>query len=200
MRELPEPDTEGRKTVSHAVAGRESRRSFADEPLDERDIAQVLWAAQGVTHTIDGVEMRTAPSAGATYPLTVFLEVHEGGCKTLDAGVYRYVPDADAHSLEKHLEASVRDELVAAAGEQRVVRGAPASIVVTAEYERTTSEYPRHGERYVHMEAGHVAQNVHLICEERDLCSCPVGAWRRTRPAVHRSIRQTLTETATGFC
>lgn len=177
MRELPEPDTEGRKTVSRAVADRESRRSFTDEPLDERDVTQVLWAAQGVTHTRDGVEMRTAPSAGATYPLTVFLEVREGGCETLDAGVYRYVSDADAHSLEKNLDASVRDELVAAAGGQNVVRDAPASVVVTAEYERTTREYPHHGERYAHMEAGHAAQNVHLVCEEHDLCSCPVGAF-----------------------
>ena len=177
MHQLPEADTEGRKTVSRAVADRESRRSFADEPLDETDVAQALWSAQGVTHQRDGVEMRAAPSAGATYPLTVFLEVRRNGCETLGAGVYRYVPDAEPHAVEEHTASSVRDELVAAAGGQNVVRDAPVSVVMTADYAITTREYPHHGERYVHMEAGHAAQNVHLVCEERGMVSCPVGAF-----------------------
>jgi SagB-type dehydrogenase family enzyme len=173
--ELPEPDPDGQTSVERAIATRASRRSFARTPVTIEDISQILWAAQGLTHVRDGVEMRAAPSAGATYPLIVFLEVTSGGNADLDRGLYRY--DPGRHVLESELDASVHDGLTQAALGQEVVGDAPTTIVLAANYERTRRQYPEHGDRYVHMEAGHVAQNVHLVCESRRLNTCPVGAF-----------------------
>ena len=173
--DLPEPELDGTTSVARAIATRASRRTFADEPEGLAAVSQLLWAAQGITHTGDGIEMRAAPSAGATYPFVAFLEVAPGGCERLDAGVYRYEPTD--HELRRSVETAVRGELVSAALNQPVVERAPATIALAAEFDRTVREYPDHGERYVHMEAGHIAQNVHLVCEGRELHSCPVGAF-----------------------
>jgi len=173
--ELSEPETAGSTSVERAIATRESRRSFARTPVELEDVAQLLWAAQGVTHQRDGVEMRAAPSAGATYPLVVFLASSATGVDELEAGLYRYQPGD--HALELERERAVHDDLVRAAMGQEVVREAPATIVLTADYDRTRGQYPEHGDRYVHMEAGHVAENVHLVGESRGLGSCPVGAF-----------------------
>ncbi|MCU4751314.1 SagB/ThcOx family dehydrogenase [Halobacteria archaeon AArc-curdl1] len=175
---LPAPDTDGSTSVERAIATRESRRSFTSKPVGLEDVSQILWAAQGTTHTRDGVEMRAAPSAGATYPLVAFLEVSPAGSEDLEPGVYRYEPRE--HALEVVVETAVHDELTAAALEQAVVNDAPVSLALAADYDRTRRQYPEHGERYVHMEAGHAAENVHLVCTSRGLCSCPVGAFSDT--------------------
>lgn len=172
---LPEPETDGSTSVERAIATRESRRSFSSKPVGLEDVSQILWAAQGTTHTRDGIEMRAAPSAGATYPLVAFLVVSPGGSEELKPGVYRYEPRE--HGLEGVLETAVHDELTAAALGQAVVNDAPVSIALAADYDRTRRQYPEHGERYVHMEAGHAAENVHLLCTSRGLNSCPVGAF-----------------------
>jgi len=172
--ELPEPSTDG-PSVEAAIATRASRRSFADEPVTLDTVGQLLWALQGVTHERDGIDMRAVPSAGATYPLVADLEIADGGCTDLEPGCYRY--DPDRHALKRRVEREIRDELTAAALDQPVIAGAPAVVALSAEYDRTTGKYPEHGERYVHMEAGHAAQNLHLVCEARGLGSCPVGAF-----------------------
>lgn len=173
--DLPAAGGDGSTSLERAIATRASRRSFTDEPVALADVAQLLWAAQGVTHVEDGVELRAAPSAGATYPLTAFLEVAGDGCEGLEPGVYRY--DPSSHELERTLERDVHSSLARAALGQEVVAAAPATIALTATYERTRRQYPSHGDRYVHMEAGHAAQNVHLACETRALNCCPVGAF-----------------------
>ena len=173
--ELSPPETDGSTSVESAIATRASRRSFSDEPVAIEDVAQLLWAAQGITHDRDEFAMRAAPSAGATYPLVVFIEVAPGGCDELDPGLYRY--DPVDHVLTPEIEGDIHDDVTAAALGQPVVSGAPVTVVLAAEYERTRREYPDHGTRYVHMEVGHAAQNVHLSCEARGLNSCPVGAF-----------------------
>lgn len=173
--DLPEPRTDGSTSLEKTIASRASRRSFADRPVELAEIAQLLWAAQGITHRREGIEMRAAPSAGATYPFVVFVEVGPEGCEELDAGLYRYHPSS--HELDVAIDGPIRDGLTAASGGQPVVANAPATIVLAADFDRTLREYPSHGERYVHMEAGHIAQNVHLVCVGGDLDSCPVGAF-----------------------
>ncbi|ADD07544.1 SagB-type dehydrogenase domain protein (plasmid) [Natrialba magadii ATCC 43099] len=173
--ELPDPETDSTTSVEQAIATRVSRRSFARTPVTTADVSQVLWATQGVTHERDGIEMRAAPSAGATYPIVAFLEVAPDGSERLEAGLYRYEPTG--HALEVSLETTVHDDLTRAALSQEVVRDAPATIVLAADYDRTRTQYPDHGDRYVHMEAGHAAENVHLVCESRNLNTCPVGAF-----------------------
>ncbi|MFA9418437.1 SagB/ThcOx family dehydrogenase [Natrinema sp. HArc-T2] len=173
--ELPDPEIDGSTSVERAIATRESRRSFAQTPVDIGDVAQLLWAAQGRTHVRDGVELRVAPALGATYPLTLFLEVTPAGIEDLEAGLYRYEPER--HTLERERETAVHDDLTAAALDQAVIATAPMTIVIAAAYDRTRRQYPAHGNRYVHMEVGHAAENVHLVCEARALNTCPVGAF-----------------------
>ncbi|MGM0604171.1 MAG: SagB/ThcOx family dehydrogenase [Halobacteriota archaeon] len=173
--ELPDFETATRTPVERAIASRASRRSFAETPVSLDTVARVLWAAQGITHERDGIAMRAAPSAGATYPLTAFLEVAPEGCTDLTAGVYRYAQDD--HTLETVHDSAVHHDVARAALGQSVVGDAPAVMLLAADYDKTRREYPDHGDRYVHMEAGHAAENVHLVCASTGLASCPVGAF-----------------------
>ena len=173
--ELPEPDPDGQLSVERAIATRASRRTFASDPVTLEDVSQLLWAAQGITHVRSGVRMRAAPSAGATYPLETVLEVAPDGCEALEASLYRY--EQATHRLEQIHAEPCHDELTAAALTQEVVRDAPATIALAANVDRTRRQYPAHADRYVHMEAGHVAENVHLVCASRELNTCPVGAF-----------------------
>lgn len=172
---LPDPKTEGSKSVERAIADRASRRTFGESPMTKSDISQVLWSAQGITHRRDGIEMRAAPSAGATYPVEVFIVIAAKGAEHLSPGLYQYVPDD--HQLIAVEEGTFQADLTAACYGQQVISQAHVAVILAAVYDRTVQEYPTHGRRYVHLEVGHIAENVHLICESRDLHCCPVGAF-----------------------
>ena len=134
------------------------------------EISQLLWSAQGIT---DPEGRRTAPSAGALYPLEVFLVA--GGQDELPAGVYRYRPQG--HDLIPVVQGDQRAKLAAAALEQDWLNDAPATIGIAAVYERTARKYKQRAERYVLMEVGHAAQNVHLQAVALDLGTVVVGAF-----------------------
>ncbi len=170
---LPSPNLEGTMSVEEAIWRRRSVRSYTDEPLSLEDVSQLMWAAQGITDPVRG--FRAAPSAGATYPLEVYLVVGKNGVTGLDEGLYRY--DPHEHQLERILEGDLRSALARAALDQSWVREAPVNIVVAAVYERTTSRYGERGVRYVHMEAGHVGQNLYLQATARRLGMVVVGAF-----------------------
>jgi SagB-type dehydrogenase family enzyme len=167
---LPAPELKGELSVEQALQQRRSRREFAASPLNLSDVSQVLWAAQGVTHPKG---YRTAPSAGALAPLEVYLVA--GSVTDLPAGVYRY--QAQAHALVVVRSGELRAQLAAAALGQAAIREAPAVLVIAAVYQRTLNHYGSRGERYVHMEAGHAAQNVYLQCTARGLATVLVGAF-----------------------
>jgi len=170
---LPSPSVKGNVSVEEAIQRRRSVRSYSGKPLSLQDISQLMWSAQGITDPARG--FRAAPSAGATYPLEVYLVVGENGVTGLDEGLYRYNPHE--HQLEKILEGDLRSALARAALDQSWVREAPISIVVVAVYERTTSRYGERGVRYVHMEVGHVGQNLYLQATARGLGMVVVGAF-----------------------
>lgn len=167
---LPEPRFKGPVSVEEALLKRRSVREYKDEPLTLAEVSQLLWAAQGVT---DPRGFRTAPSAGALYPLELYLVV--GRVEGLSVGVYRYVPDG--HYLLRVADGDRREELAAAALGQAYVRDAPIDLVLSAVTERTTSRYGYRGVRYVHMEAGHVGQNVHLQAVSLGLGTVMIGAF-----------------------
>ncbi len=168
---LPAPRLRSDTSVEEALLRRRSHRSFASSPLSLQEVAQLLWAAQGITEKSLG--FRTAPSAGALYPLEVYLVA--GQVEGLSPGVYRYLPKE--HALSEVLLGDRREELFRVALFQRWVREAPAVLVFTASYERTTRKYGERGIRYVHMEAGHAAQNVYLQAEALGLGTVAVGAF-----------------------
>jgi SagB-type dehydrogenase family enzyme len=167
---LPEPKHDSKVSVERALAERRSIRGFPDEALTPADVSQLLWAAQGLT---DPAGHRTAPSAGALYPLEVYLV--SGHVASLPAGIYRYHPQG--HELVKLLDGDRRSDLCSAALSQTAIKQAPVSIVITAVYERTTRKYRDRGIRYVHMEAGHAAQNICLQAVSLDLGTVVIGAF-----------------------
>lgn len=171
--ELPQPKWEGDVAVEAALRNRRSVRTFKPEPLTLAEVSQLLWAAQGVRVA----DFRTAPSAGALYPLEV--HVAAGNVEGLDAGVYRY--DSSAHGLSEVVRGDVRGSLAGAAWRQRWVGEGAIALVISAVYERTTKKYGERGIRYVHMEAGHAAQNVYLQAQALGLRTVIVGAFRDNR-------------------
>lgn len=167
---LPPPQLQGPMSVEQALQQRRSRREFAAAALSLQDVAQVLWAAQGVT---DASGRRTAPSAGARAPLELYLVV--GQVTGLRPAVYRY--DARAHALLAFRGGDLRPALAAAAAGQNWMRDAPALLLITAVLSRTQARYGNRAERYVHLEAGHAAQNVYLQCTARGLATVFVGVF-----------------------
>jgi SagB-type dehydrogenase family enzyme len=145
----------GSVSLEEALHQRRSVRSFAATPLGLEDVAQVLWAAQGVTHPLG---YRTAPSAGALQPLVIYLLA--GKVVGLAPGVYRYRPGE--HALVLTRTGDWRGALAASAPGQRSVQEAPAVLLIAADYQRTAQKYGTRAQRYVHIEAGHAAQNVYL--------------------------------------
>jgi SagB-type dehydrogenase family enzyme len=170
---LPKPRTKGLVSVEEAIAVRRSVREFSPTPISLEDLSQLLWAAQGVTEPESGG--RSAPSAGATYPLEIFVFVRQGGVKEVEAGVYRYRP-LD-HSLIKVASEDRVRALMEAALYQEFICEAAVNIVIAARYERTTARYGGRGVRYVHIEVGHVGQNISLEAVSLGLGSVMVGAF-----------------------
>lgn len=169
---LPEPKYDGSVSVERALLERRSIRSYKDEPLQPDEVSQLLWAAQGITGQKRG--FRTAPSAGALYPLELYAVVNN--VTDLSKGVHRYSPNT--HELVKVIDKDVLRELASAALGQSCVRDAAIVLVFTAVYERTTGKYGDRGIRYVHMEAGHAAQNVYLQAVSLGLGTVVVGAFK----------------------
>jgi len=176
---LPAPATSGTVSVEAAMQARKSIRSYAHDPLRLREVSQLLWAAQGITRK-NG--MRTAPSAGALYPLEVYLVV--GRVQDLTPGVYRYRPHE--HELERLSSDDRRRELTRAALHQSCIEKGAVDIVLAAVYERTAGKYGSRAERYVHMEAGHAAQNIYLQATSLGLATVMVGAFN------DQAVQQTL--------
>ena len=168
--DLPEPRLEGDVPVERALAARRSVREYRNVPLELTDLAQLVWAAQGVT---DPAGYRTSPSAGALYPLELY--VVAGEVVGLEAGVYRYVPTG--HRLVRHAGGDARGAVARAALLQGWIADAPAILALVGVAERSAGKYGDRAPRYVHMEVGHAAQNVYLQAEALGLGTCMVGAF-----------------------
>jgi SagB-type dehydrogenase family enzyme len=167
---LPEPRLQSEVSLEETLRERRSTREYANVPLTLSEVAQLLWAAQGVTSEWGG---RTAPSAGALYPLEIYLAA--GNVESLATGVYKYNPEK--HELVRVKDVDVREQLTKAAMGQRWVQEGAIDIVIAAVYERTTTKYGDRGVRYVHMEAGHAAENICLQAVALDLGIVTVGAF-----------------------
>lgn len=156
---------------------RRSIREYADMPLTKDEVMKLLWAGQGITGAMGA---RTAPSAGAFYPLRVYLVV--GNVKELSPGVYKYKPEGNV--LVKVRDGDARNDLAAAALYQRWVEEGAIDIVIAAVYEETVTRYGVKAERFVHLEAGHAAQNILLEATALDLGAVPVGGFDDAKVAI----------------
>ncbi len=167
---LPEITISGKQFLQQLLHQRRSVRHFQDVSISLSDIGQLLWAAQGITNPQG---FRTAPSAGALYPLELY--VVAGQVKNLSSGIYHY--DPNNHRLIKVASGDRRKKLAQAAYRQASVSDAATVVVFAAVYERTTFKYGERGVRYVHIETGHAAQNLSLQAESLGLGTVVIGAF-----------------------
>jgi SagB-type dehydrogenase family enzyme len=164
--QLPPPEQKGKMSVEEALARRRSVREFTREALTERELSQLLWAAQGVTHP-DG--LRAAPSAGALYPLELYVATA--------SGFYHY--DPPRHRLLQLSDRDLQAALRRAAWDQEAITQASAVFVFAAVYERTSRKYgAARTPRYVHMEVGHAAENLLLEAVALGLGGVMIGAFQ----------------------
>ncbi|HUW85227.1 MAG TPA: SagB/ThcOx family dehydrogenase [Phycisphaerae bacterium] len=172
---LPKPKLTGEMSLEQAISQRRSVREFAQGPLTHEQLSQLCWAAQGITDARQG--FRAAPSAGALYPLEIYLVTPDG--------LFRYKPAG--HKLERLDTKDLRTPLYRAALEQAWIAGAPATMVITAVVQRTAAKYGDRAPRYCLLEAGHAAQNVLLQAVALGLGAVPVGAFedQRVREVLH---------------
>jgi SagB-type dehydrogenase family enzyme len=178
--DLPEPRYTSDVSVEETLKGRRSIRSYQDSALTLAEVSQLLWSAYGITQPMpDGPAflrggLRTAPAAGALYPLELYLVARS--ITDLAPGVYWY--KSETHKLVMLTDEDRWEALSKAALDQYHFETAAAAIVYSAIYERNTSKYGQRGrERYVCMDLGHSAENVYLQAYALKIGTCAIGAF-----------------------
>jgi SagB-type dehydrogenase family enzyme len=169
---LSDPLTEDGAPIWEVLRQRRSERRFQDSPLKESELSQLLWATQGITRPGRGVDFRTAPSAGALYPVETYLVVHD--VEGVEPGVYHY--NVRHHALEQLKRGDFRAEITHAALDQGMAVRANVVFVWTAVFGRSKWKYKQRAYRYVYLDAGHIAQNLALAAVALDLGSCQIAA------------------------
>ena len=168
--QLPEADKSGGLPLNSTLSNRRSYRDFLPDALTLADLSQLLWSTQGITHPRG---FRTTPSAGALYPLEIYLLA--ANIEGLEPGIYYY--DPRRHTLRLTLKGDKRSQLASAAYRQDCIKNAPAVIAINAVFARTHKKYHQRGTRYVHIEAGNAAQNIYLQATSLKLGTVYVGAF-----------------------
>ncbi len=161
--QLPKPILKGSKSLEECIYERESVRSYKRKEIEIEKISQILWAIQGKKGS-----KRTVPSAGATYPLEIYVTMK-------DKGYFHY--NYTKHILEYITDKDLTNKLAEASWNQHFIAEAYINVIICAIFERTTQRYGQRGVRYVYIEVGHCAQNVHLEAVALGLCSVPLGAF-----------------------
>lgn len=168
---LPEIKISGNNSFEEILYKRRSIRQYKNEPLVLDEVSQLLWSIQGITDLNWG--LRTTPSAGALYPLEIYIVV--GNIRNLEPGIYKYHPQK--HFLIKTLDGDKRNELYTAALQQESIIQAPVNFVIAAIFQKMSIKYGSRAERYVWLEAGHAAQNLLLQTTALNLGAVPIGAF-----------------------
>ena len=170
--ELPPPAFDQTCSVWEAMRTRRSVREFQGKPVSPDQLAGLLWAAQGITARLQGYGLRTAPSAGALYPLELYLAAHN--ISSIEPGLYHYA--VETHQLEQLAQGDFRLKVARAALDQEVAYAANAVFIWTAIFERSKWKYKQRAYRYVYLDAGHSAQNLALAAVALGLGSCQIAA------------------------
>ena len=180
---LPEPILKGNVSVEEALKSRRSVREYKNTPLTLKDLSQILWAVNGKTSDWGG---RTSPSAGATYPIEIYLVA--GNIEGLKTGFYHY--QIDIHALNFLKKNDIREDLSHSSLNQLSVKNAPVIIIISGVFARTTSRYGERGVRYILMEAGHCGQNIHIQAEALGLGSVMIGAFEDEKVKMVLGIKE----------
>ncbi len=169
--ELPEPERSGEISIEESLQQRRSVREYASTPLSLAEIGQLAWSAQGITDPARG--FRTAPSAGATFPMELYFLI--SGTEGVADGVYRYRPGN--HVLEQVIDGDRRQDLQSVALHQESITASPIVLVITGVLSRIEPRYRDRAMRYMYMEAGHVAQNTYLQSVPLNIGTVVIGAF-----------------------
>jgi SagB-type dehydrogenase family enzyme len=170
--ELSTPQSEDGAPLWDVLQRRRSERRFESQSLEEADVSQLLWAAQGITRARQGYGLRTAPSAGALYPVETYLAIH--AVEGVEPGIYHYA--VQEHQLEQLERGDFRNQVARAALDQGMAGRADLVFIWTAIFERAKWKYRQRAYRYVYLDAGHIAQNVALGAVALGLGSCQIAA------------------------
>jgi SagB-type dehydrogenase family enzyme len=170
--ELPSFEPAQAMSLDQALKKRKSVRDFQDKPISKGQLAYLLWAATGIQRIEDGYEFRTAPSAGALYPIETYLVVND--VKGLEAGIYHY--SIRSHQLERLRRGDFRRQIAAAALGQTMCATASVVFVWAAVFERCKWKYGQRAYRYIYLDAGNIAENLALAAVSLNLGSCEIGA------------------------
>jgi len=155
------------------LAQRRSLRQYQDRYLTQDELAALVWATQGVTLASSNYLLRTAPSAGALYPVETYLTVHK--VEEMEPGIWHL--NLPEFSLELLKEVDSRQPLVHACLGQRFMGEASVDFIWTGILNRAMWKYRERAIRYIFLDAGHICQNLTLAATALNLGCCPVGAF-----------------------
>jgi len=166
-------DWEMHKTLHDTLQYRRSCRRYGDTPLSLKDLAMLLWASQGISGRAGSFFFRTAPSAGALYPVETYLSIQN--VQSLSPGLYHFQPPE--FCLELMSDGFAGKSVAEAALGQNFMAKAGVVFIWSAILRRNFSKYGHRGLRYIMMDAGHICQNLLLAAEGLQLGACPVAAF-----------------------
>jgi len=170
--ELPSFELAQATSLDQTLKQRKSVRDFQARPISKDQLSYLLWASTGIQRIEDGYEFRTAPSAGALYPIETYVVANN--VRKLEAGVYHY--SIKAHQLEQLKQGEFRQQIARAALGQGMLAMAAAVFIWSAIFERCKWKYGQRAYRYIYLDAGHIAENLALAAVSLNLGSCEVGA------------------------
>jgi len=170
--ELPAFEPAAAMSLDKTLRQRKSIRDFRDKPISKGQLAYLLWASTGIQRVEQGYEFRTAPSAGALYPIESY--VIANNVKSLERGAYHYA--IRSHQLEQLQQRDLSRQIAAAALGQEMCAAAAAVFIWTAVFERCKWKYGQRAYRYIYLDAGHIAENLALAAVSLNLGTCEIGA------------------------
>lgn len=156
------------------LENRRSRRAYSDSPLNQNDLSLLLYYTQGIKKTLsEGRNMRTVPSAGARHPFDTYLYLNRS--EELPAGLYYYNPLE--HNIYLLNNQDLTEELIEGAIGQKFIKDAAAIFCWVANYYRTAWRYSERSFRYIHLDGGHICQNLYLTAEALNYGACAIAAY-----------------------
>ena len=169
---LQEPEQEDGPPLWQMMRDRRSVRDFQQTPMTHSELSQLLWASQGITRTFQGFDFRTAPSAGALYPVETYLVIHS--VQEVDPGLYHYC--VKHHELDQLKQGDFRRVVAGAALDQEMAYTANVVFMWTGIFQRSKWKYQQRAYRYVYLDAGHIAGNLALAATSIGIGSCQIAA------------------------
>ncbi len=170
--DLPRPSVTSNMALDSCLKKRKSIRDFSDKPISLKQLSYLLWASTGIQRNEHGFDYRTAPSAGALYPIETYLVVNK--VKDLPNGVYHYA--IRSHALEELKLGDFGIKAANAALDQLMCAKAAVVFIWTAIFQRSKWKYGQRAYRYIYLDAGHIGENLALASTSLGLGSCQIGA------------------------